>query len=488
VIRRPALAALALTGALATAVAATTATSAAGPTTPTQRAQASADRGSPGHWTKVSTGTVNFAAESSLARGANGDLHVVYARDFSATSTGLMHSAIRASGTVRSQNLLEQGWVGMDYTPALVRSSLGLRVLFAGTQDTTPGNFYNGNRIYTETSDGTGAAWTLSAQAASNLQDDATATSGTGATTLADGTPVVAFTHGDTLTWHRGTSDVQADGSYTAPSGTSLYNATVVRSGDSVWAAWFAVRSGDPAASGTFAVQIDPIPLPQTPVKAPGSSNGTPLVHPDSRVALAARAGGGIYAAYCVGSPCSSVRLWKVGTSQVVTVPQSKGATRVAISAGPSGRLWIAWSDGVQRIHAVRTGTSGMAMGAVRNAGQANGVKEVNSLAIEGSNGRGDIVVNVFGVLMHTQVFPGLTLHASPRRWHHGSRQRVDFTVTDAHDAVRGSRVKVGADTCTTDAKGTCSIVFPGSFGKGAHVASATRKGYGAASVVLRVR
>lgn len=487
-IRRPALAALALTGALATAVAGTTATNAAGAAPTSHRAASGLDRGSPGHWTKVSTGTVNFAAESSLVRGANGDLHLVYARDFGANSTGLMHTAVRASGATRSQNLVEQGWNTMDYTPALVRSNLGLRVLFAGTEDSTPGNFYNGNRIYTETSDDTGAAWTLSAQAASNLQDDATSTSGTGGVTLADGTPVVAFTHGDKLTWHVGTSDVQADGSYTAPSGTSLYNATVVRSGSEVWAAWFQVGQ-DAASTGTFAEQIVPTPLPFAPLKAPGSSSGTSVVHPNSRVALAARAGGGVYAAYCVGYPtCSSMRLWKVGTSQTATVPHSRGATRVALSAGPSGRLWIAWADGVQKIHAVRTGRSGMAMGAVRTAGQALGVKEVNSLSIEGSNGRGDIVANVFGALWHTQVLPGLTLHASPLRWTHGSRQRVRFTVTDARDAVKGSRVKVGTQGCTTDGGGTCSIVFPASFARGGHTARATHRGYAPATRTLRVR
>jgi hypothetical protein len=62
-----------------------------------------------------------------------------------------------------------------------------------------------------------------------------------------------------------------------------------------------------------------------------------------------------------------------------------------------------------------------MAMGAVRNAGQADGVKEV--------------------------------------------------TVTDARDAVRGARVTVGTAGCTTDGTGACSIVFPGSFAKGAHTA-----------------
>ena len=67
-------------------------------------------------------------------------------------------------------------------------------------------------------------------------------------------------------------------------------------------------------------------------------------------------------------------------------------------------------------------------------------------------------------------------------------RQRVVFTVTDAHDSVSRAKVKVGKSSCTTAANGTCSITFPRSFGQGRHTARSTRKGYGAATVVLRVR
>jgi hypothetical protein len=58
-------------------------------------------------------------------------------------------------------------------------------------------------------------------------------------------------------------------------------------------------------------------------------------------------------------------------------------------------------------------------------------------------SGRGDIVVNVGNGFWHTQVIAGLSLHTSPATWRHGSRQKVVFTVTDAHSAVSGATVKV---------------------------------------------
>ena len=366
----------------------------------------------------------------------------------------------------------------MDLTPAVVRSGSGLRVLFAGQLHTSTG-FWDDDRIYTATGDAHGTSWTLPMEAASNAGDNAHDTFGTGAVTLADGTPIVAFPQNGQLTWHIGT-DASGDQSYTPPVGTSLYDATLVRSGSAVWAAWFAVGQ-TAATTGTFAMQI--YPTVGAAQKAPGSSNGLHVVHPDNRVALAARAGGGVFAAYCVGYPaCSSVRLWKVGATRTRTVPHSRNAARVAMSPGPSGRLWIAWSDDVQTIRAVRTNRTGTAMGAVRSAGRARGVKEVNSLTMDGTLGRGDIVANVFGSLWHTQVLAGMTLHASPRSWHRGGRHRVHFTVTDARDALPGVKVKVGASTCRTRAHGTCSITFSPSLGVGKHTARATRSGYGPAT------
>ena len=110
------------------------------------------------------------------------------------------------------------------------------------------------------------------------------------------------------------------------------------------------------------------------------------------------------------------------------------------------------------------------------------------SLAVDGTRGRGDIVVNVGDSFWHTQVLAGLTLHATPSKWNHGSRRKVTFAVTDAHQAVKGAKVKVGSNRCTTTRHGTCSITFPASFGKGKHTARASKSGYVAATTGLKVR
>jgi hypothetical protein len=264
-----------------------------------------------------------------------------------------------------------------------------------------------------------------------------------------------------------------------------MYDATLVRDGSTVWAGWYE-NGGTAATNGFFAMKI--YPTVGSPLKAPGSSVGTSSIPWLTRTAMATRVGGGAYLAYCVGYPtCTKVRIWKVGTSTTADVPGSKGATAIGLSSGPSGRLWVAWVDDSRAVRALRTGVAGLSMGAVRNVGAPSGHGSVYNVAIEGSRGRGDIVVNVGNGLWHTQVSAGLTLHASPTSWRHGTRTRVVFTVTDAHDVVSGSTVKVGTASCHTGSHGTCTITFPPSLSTGKHTATATKSGYAKATATLKV-
>src|SRR5262249_18512677 len=154
---------------------------------------------------------------------------------------------------------------------------------------------------------------------------------------------------------------------------------------------------------------------------------------------------------------------WQVGTTSTADVPHSRFATTIALSPGPLGRLWIAWADNLPKVRAVATDASGLRMGAVQTAGIPPGGAAM-SLAINGTVGRGDIVLNAGNGLWHTQVFPGLSLQASPTTWRHGKRKKVVFTVRDAGVLVRGAGVKVGAASCVTGSSGTCSITFAKSF------------------------
>ena len=477
--RKPALATLAVTAALVTAVAGTSYGSAVAvkprPGAASQGVAPAADRGAPGKWTKVSTGTVGTTFAPSLVRGSNGDLHVVYPRTVGDKTT-IGHTAVHTNGSLGVQNtVLASPWVTMDTSPAVVSGPGGLSVLFGGVENS------DNWAIHTATADALGSAWSLSGQNVGTTTADGSY--GTAATTLADGSPVVVFPLNAQLFWHVGVNSNAYD-SYTGTA-SSLYQASVVSDGSNAWAAWY--QLGPTAGStGIFVKQI--YPTVGATQKAPGSSHGALMVQPDSRVALAARAGGGVFAAYCVGYPtCTAVRVWKVGGNKTADVPHSRFATSVAMSPGPSGRLWIAWSDNLPKVRAVRTNRTGLGMGAVQTPGLPRG-GAVHSLAIDGTIGRGDIVINDGSGIWHTQVFAGLTLHASPKAWRHGGRHRVVFAVTDAKDPVKGAKVKVGAKHCTTRAKGTCSITFPPSLGKGKHTARATRSGYAPATAGLRVR
>ena len=470
--RKPALA---LTAALATALLGTAGV-AAGAAPSSHGLASTAHRGGPGAWTKISTGTVATTFPPSLVRGSNGDLHVVYTRTVADKAT-IGHTSVHTNGSLGVQNtVLPTPWVTMDTSPAVVSGAGGLTVLFGGVENS------DNWAIHMATGDALGSAWSLSGQNVGTTSADGSY--GTAATTLADGSPVVVFPLNDTISWHVGVNS-SVDGSYTDSQMASLYAASVVSDGSNVWAAWY--QLGPTAGStGIFVKQI--YPTVGATQKAPGSSHGTSMVQPDSRVALAARAGGGVFAAYCVGYPtCTAVQVWKVGSTKTADVPHSKYATSVAMSPGPSGRLWIAWSDNLPKVRAVRTNRTGLGMGAVQTPGLPRG-GEVHSLAIDGTIGRGDIVINDGEGIWHTQVFAGLTLHASPKAWRHGGRHRVVFAVTDAKDAVKGVKVKVGAKHCTTRAHGTCSITFPPSLGKGKHTARATKSGYGPATAGLRVR
>ncbi len=200
--RTPALAALAL----ATALTATTWGSggaALGAGHSTQR-PAAPDRGGPGKWTQVSTGKVGITFVPSLVRSGNGDLHLVYQREVGSGHGTIGHTAIHTDGTIARQNtVLTGGWSTMDAAPVVVAGAGGLRVLFGGIRSTSPG-FWSDGRMYTATSDSTGASWSLPAEAV-GVSHSAYGSYGTAATTLADGTPIAAFPLNSDLTWHVGT-------------------------------------------------------------------------------------------------------------------------------------------------------------------------------------------------------------------------------------------------------------------------------------------
>ncbi len=361
--------------------------------------------GPPGHWTKISTGKVSLINEPGLYRTADGVLHVVYEREVG-TISSIGHTAIKATGAVKLKNVAITGWRSIVHDPKAVGGpGGGIRLVFGGVRSLTPG-FWTDGRTYTATGSKAGTGWVVPMEAI-GISHNGSASYGTGAVTLADGTPVASFPLNNVLTWHVGTSELDPDQTFDFGLGTDLYYSTLVRDGSKVYAAFFSL--GPTAAKeGTF---VKPIyPTVGATKKVPGSSKGKTSLEPGQAIAMAARKGGGVFVAFCVGYPtCKHIGLWKVGTSAVHVVPGSGNATSIAISPGPGGRLWIAWATtSPARVFAVRTGTSGLTFGTVHSIKPPGGgiLTSVYHVAIEGSRAKADLVINTGTGLFATQVKP----------------------------------------------------------------------------------
>lgn len=441
-----------------------------------------AQRGAPGTWTKISVGQVDNIAEPGLYRTADGVLHVLYRSNGGATD-GIAFTNISSTGKVIAQGSAVTGWASLPEDPKVIAGpGGGMRLVFGGLIGET-GNPYNSGQMFSSLSDASGTSWTLQPGALTE-SGYAYSSYGTGATTLADGvTPMVSFPLSNGLTWNAGGAPTDS----TYDFGTCCtYHTSLARDGDSVWSAFYANGSDD-AHNGIFLKQL--LPTVGETVKAPLSTTGGDALEPSGAVPLLTRPTGGVYAAYCVGYPiCTKLAVWRVGTAKPTLVKAMGGAQEYAMSIGPGGRIWLAWSESNTNIvHATHTGTTGTTFGAVSTIKPPHGAT-IYGIAVDASDGSADVIVDDGAALFHQQVLPGLTLKASPESWKRAKKQKVVFTVTDAGDEVKGATVTAGGESCTTKASGTCSIGFAPSKKKHRFWATARAGGYGAAKLRLTQR
>jgi hypothetical protein len=375
--------------------------------------------GAPGHWTKISTGTVSLINEPGLYRTPDGVLHVVFKRTVSGNDE-IAHAAVAANGsTVGGVTTIVSGWGSLFDDPKLVAGpSSQLRMIFSGVSG--PSAFFNHSVMYESFGNSAGTSWALQTYSLSQ-STGAYASYGTGATTLSDATPVVTWTESPSTSvyYHVGES---ASAPASTPDGTlpvgacCSYYSTAARDGTDVFAAWYS-NGGTNGTEGTFVQRI--YPTEGTKMKVPYSSQGSASLDPGQAVAMASRVGGGTYVAFCRGYPtCGSMSLWKVGSSTVRKIPKTSGADSVAISRGPQGRLWIAWeNNSTVKAYAVRTNKAATKFGAVQTLGRPAGTSSIYKIAIEGTAAKADVVINTGNGLFHQQVLPGLKLSASPTKW-----------------------------------------------------------------------
>jgi hypothetical protein len=451
-------------------------------------------------WTKISSNTKLGIASAGLYRTSDGRLHVLWPSEDSGGTFSLHYSTVGGRAKLLNTGTLVKGWSAIMQFPRLVAGpNNGIRAIFTGGDGKT-NSPYNTDAIYSATSAATGTAWTLASGSLSRSQnvpltDDAAATEG-------NGTPVAAWASATGLAYHVGIdpSDPASapDQAVSGKSTAGVGDPTLVRTASGgILAAWF--NTSGTSTEGYWTDQLEP--SKGTPVKAPNSggtsqNNGQPF----QPVALASRAGGGEYLAYCVPTKvlhCGHIALWRVGAAKTLTVPgSSSGQANLAmIAAAQGGHLWIAWFDnGTNKVSVARTNAAVTKFGPVLTFAPPGNLFAFYGLEGQGSTGPLDLIAleqqstnNSSPAYFDTQVFPALRIKASKSSVSNGRSATITFTVTDTGDGVGGVTVKFLGESAKTSAKGTVSFTVKKGTAKGSHSAVASKTGYTSASLTIKV-
>jgi hypothetical protein len=453
----------------------------------------SAAGGPPGRWSAVAEGQGLRAAtqEIGLARTSDGVLHVAWRQDTGPLSAEVRVRAITRSGELRPTVTAVSGY-GLSADPALLAGPASVQLFFAA------GTPIEG--LLSATAPAAGSPW--SAPALVNNQEFAYART-PGVTTAGDGTPLETWYSAGDIVVHRGVSPGQA---HTVPSPAGSSNTRPNLATDAsgrIWVVW--CRFGGSGPVGTIAQQVDPatgaplgpqVQLPGSSTDFQGSQNAGCVLEAAiaRREPVAARVGGGVYAAGASGYPrLTRVLVWRLDASGVTRTLQAASNTSAAhlghsdpaLAAAPDGRIWVAWVErapGGARIVARRSNREGTVLGAPVSVTPRGGISTA-AVNLSAQADRADLIALVqtpanVARIDHTQLLPGLTLVRTGVARRGRRAALVSFRVLDAGEPVRGARVRVGGRTAVTAANGVARLLLQRSPRPRRVAAAATRTGY----------
>lgn len=452
-----------------------------------------------GRWTKLSDYSnatrypqMGNIDEPTMAR-FGGEVQVLWGEEASSSASNYRTAIVDGAGRITMPATIAfGGWSALGHNPSLIALNGQRFLAFNGLNSTTTGAPYTSGAEYYATSPD-GRTWAPGPGSLSSTQ--AAYASYTNDVADMAGTPVWVGSASSTtgINWHVGISPSDpapfgSDGEFRL-AGCCAYDGAVVRD-EATGAMWSAFYSNSSALTeqGIQVGQIVPFGgFTQAPGSAIDYNGSAASSDPGQRVALAARAGGGVYVAYPVGYPTTTgIRLWKVGTGQVLNIPGAQDARAITATADPAGRIWVSWSS-KNRVKAVHTNTAGTALGAVGSFGAPRGTVTVWNSTSSADGGGLDVAYSVTVRnsinLWHTHLQRTLSVNA-PGSARAGSS--VTFMVTDAGDPVANARVSFGGRSARTNAAGKVTLRAPG--GSGRAVAKASFGGYNTGSTTVRVR
>lgn len=319
------------------------------------------------HWIKISSDAGFGGAAAGLLRTPDGRLHVLWPADNNGDHS-LHYSTVSARGKLLAHGVILSRWNAIDQYPSLVRDGIGMRAVFDGANGKS-GSPYNIGSFYSATAGPSGTTWKL---APGSLSHDNPPITDNTATTTPIGEPVTAWSEVSSLAYHVGIDPhvpaATPDVKISVGSSGGVLNPTLITANGVVWGAWF-----NSSGTATMGYWVDKIFTGAPGMrKAPGSGGkGLNNSQPLQPVALATRARGGIYLAYCVPTKiltCGHVALWRAGAAKAMRVPGSAGGqdSKVALTAAPGGHLWVLWYDYHSNlIHAVQTNAAATSFGTV---------------------------------------------------------------------------------------------------------------------------
>jgi hypothetical protein len=429
----------------------------------------SASAGPAGRWTQL-THTHNGATSNlGLARGKDGQLHVLWAGPARAPFTAIFDTPISPAGVVGQPHAVVSGWNSVQPPAAVAAPDGSIHAVISGQKVNSNTDPYAG--LNEAVGPGT---WRLGSHAFGKFQLTVPSNANVGTAALKSGQLVSVWRSATTLLFQTGVDPVTPPQDITPP---GLAESPVIAvdqgSGESV----IAYRNASSGAD--FFRRI----LPS--LGAPQAMYQAKTLAPS----IAARAGGGVYSAY---TP-EGTRVWLLrfgGQPKPVPVPKGTRVLTAGVAAGPDGRLWVFYGN-EQQTYVTRTSKAVSGFEPVQTLKSPPGTAQYFRLEGEGSAGPLDLFadVTVDGKTKdgsyHQQVHPVLSLGVAKRlvKSKQGTVTGANVTVrvTDAGDAVQGARVTgLPGGPKTTGASG--SIVFTVAAGKkGSFALTATRAGYVAA-------
>ncbi|MCB0880541.1 MAG: hypothetical protein KDC46_16355 [Thermoleophilia bacterium] len=438
-------------------------------------------------WNRVSEHSGANLDEVGMARDGAGVLHVAY-RDREGTGPyTLRYRTLSANGRTWSTPTSIVGpWVGMT-NPDLELVGGTLHAFWGGQGSTDVADPTSSGRAWYATL--AGGTWT---QSTSPMTYRATpyASTQVSSAVASDGTPWISWTITSQLAIHAGLAQGSEDETNLSV-GCCEYASNIGRdaaTGD-LYVVWYSNVSG---ANGYYSRRI--APALGDVVRLASSAGTDATAGRNKRLAAASRTTGGVYSAYCDTYPtCSKLRVAGTSGPSLVRNLGSKPALAEAswVAAAPQGRMWLVWGDYDGRTWAVRSNKALTRWGALRSLGKPAASTTTWNVNADGTRGPLDVILNASAgsniYQYHQRVLPGLSLSIVSRRRDSRGRLVVTLRANDAGDPV-AARVRLLGTSLTARSNGLVRFTIASRVRSRTAIAVATRSGYAAGRVAVRLR